>query len=125
MAYDSLVEPSEVLGVAPGAPPEEIRRAFAARARAVHPDVVGVRYGAGEELAGLVMARDALLGRATAPSRCEAASAPAAPGATPGTARAGQVPGTSRPGQVPVGALLVRAVRRFVATWRSYDEPSS
>lgn len=124
MAYDSLVEPTEVLGVAPGAPPEEIRRAFAARARAVHPDVVGARSGAAEELARLVMARDVLLGRAMVSAGHEAAPASAGAGAMPSTSRARQVPGAAGPSQVPVGALLVRAVRRFVATWRAYDEPS-
>jgi len=124
VAYDQAVEPTEVLGVAPGASSAEIRRAFAAGARAVHPDVVGARSGAAEELAGLVMARDVLLGRGMGSAGHEATPASAGAGAMPSSSRSGQVPATSGLSQVPVGALLVRAVRRFVATWRAYDELS-
>lgn len=112
------MDPFELLGVAPGASPGEVRRAFAARARAVHPDVAGERAGAAEDLARLVLARDILLGRASASGR-DGATCPPPPSGAPGPG--GGAAGTGS-GQVPLGALLVRAARRFVATWQAYDE---
>lgn len=51
----------EVLGVRPGATADEVRRAFAAAVRAVHPDAGGDHRQAADRLAGLVEARDRLL----------------------------------------------------------------
>jgi hypothetical protein len=64
------VNPSEVLGVRPGAPPAEVRRAFAEAVRTAHPDTGGSPADAGRRMAELVAARDELLsGRAARPPR--------------------------------------------------------
>ncbi len=51
----------DLLGLQPGAGPAEVRRAFAAAVRAVHPDAGGDEQFAAERLAALVAARDLLL----------------------------------------------------------------
>jgi hypothetical protein len=72
------MDPSEVLGVAPGASSAEVRRAFAAAVRLVHPDAGGHGGDAGERLGRLIEARDRLLapmanGLAPAPTLLERA----------------------------------------------------
>jgi DnaJ domain len=63
-------EPFDLLGIRRGAAADEIRRAFAAAVRQVHPDSAGGRPDAAERLAHLIEARDELLaalGRPTGP----------------------------------------------------------
>jgi hypothetical protein len=55
------VDAWDLLGLHPGAAPAEVRRAFAAAVRAVHPDAGGDEQFAAERLAALVAARDRLL----------------------------------------------------------------
>jgi hypothetical protein len=128
-----------MLGVAPDAAPEDVRRAFVARVRALHPDLVGPHPRAAEEIGAVVAARDALLGRGGRPTA--AGPAPAGRG---GQTAAGHPP-TDGPAPPPppgyggptiappppwggmrpvVLVALGRAARRFVHTWRSYDRPA-
>lgn len=131
------MEPAEVLGVAADAAPEDVRRAFVARVRALHPDLVGPHPRAAEELGAVVAARDALLGRGGRPT---AGPAPMARGGRP----AAGPPPTDGPAPPPpsgyrgptiapppwggmrpvVLVALGRAARRFVHTWRAYDRPT-
>jgi curved DNA-binding protein CbpA len=60
------MDPHDELGVARGASIEEIRRAFAAAVRSVHPD--GGGRADAERLRRLIEARDQLLGRPGSPS---------------------------------------------------------
>jgi hypothetical protein len=57
-----VVNPFVVLGVGPDASAAEIRRAFADRVRAAHPDAGASASGAADRLAELIRARDSALG---------------------------------------------------------------
>jgi hypothetical protein len=118
------MEPAEVLGVAADAAPEDVRRAFVARVRALHPDLVGPHPRAAEELGAVVAARDALLGRGGRP----AAGPPPTDGPAPPPPSGHRGPTIAPPpwgGMRPVVLVaLGRAARRFVHTWRAYDRPT-
>jgi hypothetical protein len=95
------VDPHAVLGLDPGASPEEVRRAYRALAKRFHPDKAG--EAAGELMISINAAHDLLLGRLEEGH---------------GNGTAATAPATPEPDHTPVeiaGDWLPPAVRRVLA----------
>lgn len=69
------MDPHDELGVGRGATADEIKRAFAAAIRRVHPDAGGGYPDAAEHIRRLVEARDQLLNRIARPQGADPAPA--------------------------------------------------
>jgi hypothetical protein len=75
-------DPSDLLGIRRGAPADEIRRAFAAAVRQVHPDSAAGRPDAAELIARLIQARDELLAAVGHPTGSRPGPSPTGGGVT-------------------------------------------
>jgi hypothetical protein len=67
------MDPHDELGISRGATADEVRRAFAAAIRRVHPDAGGGYPDAAEHIRRLVEARDQLLSRISRPAGADPA----------------------------------------------------